>query len=96
MEDFLAEVKKQLDDKEVYQELRGGVEGPLEKIKKKNIRKLRNRGDVSHETTDSLNIHNPTLGRFYLHPKIHKRLHVPGRPAISNPGFYKENISSFI
>ena len=59
----------------------------LKKIKKKNIRKLRNRGGVSHETIDSLNINNPKLGRFYLLPKIHKRLHVPGRPVISNPGF---------
>ena len=30
-------------------------------------------------------------------PKIHKRLHdVPGRPAISNCGYYTENISSFL
>ena len=29
-------------------------------------------------------------------PKIHKRLHdVPGRPVISNCGYYTENISSF-
>ena len=35
--------------------------------------------------------------RFYLLPKIHKRLHsVPGRPVISNSGFYKENISGFL
>ena len=30
------EAKKQLDDKEVYQELRGDLESPLEKIIKKN------------------------------------------------------------
>ena len=30
-------------------------------------------------------------------PKIHKRLHnVPGRPIISNSGYYTENISSFL
>ena len=34
--------KKQLDDKE-------DVENPLEKIIKKAIRKLRNRGAISHE-----------------------------------------------
>ena len=35
--------------------------------------------------------------RFYLLPKIHKRLHnVPGRPVISNCGYYTENISSFL
>ena len=96
-EDFLAGAKKQLDDKEVSQELRGDVEGPLEKIIKKLIRKLRNRGDISHKTLDYFSVSNPKLGRFHLLPKIHKRLHaVPGRPAISNSGFYTENISSFI
>ena len=39
----------------------------------------------------------PKFGRFYLLPKIHKRLHsVPGRPVISNSGFYAENISVFL
>ena len=37
------------------------------------------------------------IPRFYLLPKIHKRLHnVPGRPVISNCGYYTENISSFL
>ena len=39
-EDYLEEAKKQLDDKKVYQELRGDPEDPLDKI----IKKLRNRG----------------------------------------------------
>ena len=87
--DYLAEAKKQLDDNEVYQELRGDVKGPLEKIIKKVIRKLRNRGDISHETLDYFSVNNPKLGRFYLLPKIHKRLHdVPRRPVITNSGFY--------
>ena len=42
-------------------------------------------------------VNNPKLGRFYLLPKIHKRLNsVPGRPVISNSGFYTENISEFL
>ena len=37
------------------------------------------------------------FARFYLLPKIHKRLHdVPGRPVISNCGFYTKNISSLL
>ena len=37
------------------------------------------------------------LARFYLFPKIHKRLHnVPGRPVISICGYYAGNISSFL
>ena len=39
----------------------------------------------------------PKFGRFYLLPKIHKRLHrVPGRPIIPNSGFHTENISAFL
>ena len=34
-EDYLAESKKQLADKEVYEELRRHVEGPLDKVNKK-------------------------------------------------------------
>ena len=34
-EDYLAEAKNQLDDKEVSQELRGDAEDPIEKIMKK-------------------------------------------------------------
>ena len=44
-----------------------------------------------------IHISNPKLGRFYLLPKIHKRLHdIPGRPVISNSSYYTEKISSFI
>ena len=40
---------------------------------------------------------DPNFARFYLLPKIHKRLrNVPGTPAISNCGYYTENISSFL
>ena len=39
----------------------------------------------------------PKFGRFYLLPKIHKRLHrVPGRPIIPNSGFHTKNISAFL
>ena len=42
-------------------------------------------------------INKPKLRRFYLLPKIHKRLYdVPGRPVISNSGFFTENISAFL
>ena len=42
-------------------------------------------------------VKDPKFARFYLLPKIHKRLHdVPGRPVISNSGYYTENISSFL
>ena len=44
-----------------------------------------------------LAVEDPKFARFCLLHKIHKRLHnVPGRPVISNCGFYTENISSFL
>ena len=59
--------------------------------------KIRNRRDISDETLDYFLVNNPKLGRFYLLPKIHRRLHnVPGRPVISNSRFYTENLSAFV
>ena len=40
---------------------------------------------------------DPKFARFYLLPKINKRLHnVPDRPVITNSGDHAENISSFL
>ena len=59
--------------------------------------KVRDRRDISDNTLDYFLVNNPRLGRFYLLPKIHKRLqNVPGRPVISNSGYYTENISAFL
>ena len=42
-------------------------------------------------------VKDPKFARFYFLSKIHKRLeNVPGRPVISNSGFYTENISAFL
>ena len=42
-------------------------------------------------------VKDPKFTRFYLLPKIHKRLHdVPDRLAIPNCVYYTENISSFL
>ena len=93
-DDYLREAKNQLNDKNVYKELTGDVEGPLEKIIKTFLKKIRDRRDISDSTLDYFLVNNPKLGRFYLQPKIHKRR--PGRPAISNSGYYTENISAFL
>ena len=53
--------------------------------------------EIDQKTLDYLMVNDPRLGRFYLLPKIHKRLYsVPGRPVISNCGYITENISSFL
>ena len=61
------------------------------------LEKIRIRGDLSSDTFNYFLVKDPKFARFHLLPKIHKRLHnVPGRPVISNCGFYTENISSFL
>ena len=51
---------------------------------------------MKKETIKYFEVKDPKFARFYLLPKIHKRLNnVPGRPVISNCGYYTENISGF-
>ena len=67
------------------------------KVIKSVLRKIRNRGDISDETLDYFLVNNPKLDRFYLLPKIHRRLHkVPGRRVTSNSSYFTKNISLFL
>ena len=55
------------------------------------------KGYISGKNVEYLVVSKPRLGRFYLLPKIHKRLeNVPGRPVISNCGTATERISEFL
>ena len=93
----LREVKNQLNDKKVYKELTGDLEGPLEKIIKTVLKKIRDKRDISDNTLVYFLVNNPKLGRFYQLPKINKRLqNLPGQPVISNSGCYMENISAIL
>ena len=87
-----------MSDGNVYEKLEDeDVVSPLIKIVKSNLARVKLRGDIPSETFDYFINTNPRIGRFYLLPKIHKRLHkVPGRPVISNCGYFTENISSFV
>ena len=94
---MLSEIENQVNDKNVYKEFTGDVEGPLEKIIKTVLKKDRDRRDISVNALDYFLASNPKLGRFYQLPKIHKRLqNVAGRPIISNSGYYTENISALL
>ena len=69
----------------------------MNKSIKEIIAKIRKAGDLKKYNLDYLIMKDKKFTRFYLLPKIHKRLHnVPGRPVISNSGYYTENISSFL
>ena len=95
-EDYLKETYRQLNDKEVYEQVPDDP-SVLANTLMKALEKIRLRGDLSKDTLDYFLVKDPKFARFYLLPKIHKRLHdVPGRPVISNCGYYTENISSFL
>ena len=95
-EDYVKEAEKQLADEEVYEEVSNDA-APLLKTINGVIAKIRKRGDLKRDTLYYFIIKDPKFARFYLLPKIHKRLHnVPGRPVISNSGYYTDNISSFL
>ena len=52
---------------------------------------------MKKETIKYFEVKDPKFARFYLLPKIHKRLNnIPGRPVISNCSYYTENISAFL
>ena len=95
-EDYIKEAEKQLGDEEVYEEVSNDA-APLLKTINGVIGKIRKQDDLKRDTLDYFIMKDPKFARFYLLPKIHKRLHnVQGRPVISNSGYYTENISSFL
>ena len=78
---------KQLGDEEVYKEVCNDV-APLLKTINAVIAKIRKRGYLKRDSLYYFIMKDPKFARFYLLPKIHKRLHnVPGRPVISNSGY---------
>ena len=85
-----------MSDKEVYEEVTNDP-STLESTIFTALNKIRARGDLSADNLEYFFNKDPKFARFYLLPKIHKRLHnVHGRPVISNCGYYTENISSFL
>ena len=55
----------------------------------RTVEKIRKKGDMKKETIKYFKVKDPKFARFYLLPKMHKRLsNLPGRPAISNCGYY--------
>ena len=95
-EDYLKEAEEQLSCKEMYEEVTVDP-SPIIETMRRTLEKIRKRGDIDSNTLKYFDVEEPKFGRFYLLPKIHKRLHgVPGRPVISNSGFYTENVSAFL
>ena len=55
-EDYLREVNSKLSDKDIYREVKGDARGPLMKVTRGVLRKIRNRGDFNDETLDYFQI----------------------------------------
>ena len=95
-EDYLKEAEEQLSSKEMYEEITDDPSYLMDTMHK-ILEKIRKRGDIDKNTLKHFDVEEPKFGRFYLLPKIHKRLHsVPGWLVTSNSDFYSENISAFL
>ena len=79
-EDYTKEAEKQLGDEEVFEEVSNDDAAPLVKTINGVLAKIRKWGDLKRDTLDYFIMKGPKFARFYLLPKIHKRLHnVPPR-----------------
>lgn len=95
--DYCKEAYRQLLDKDVYEEVENFSFEEVNCSINKLLNSLQSRGLISKRNAEYLFVRKPRLGRFYLLPKIHKRLeNVPGRPVISNCGTATERISEFL
>ena len=95
-EDYLNEADKQLEDREAYKEVSNDpnfLANVLANVTA--LEEFRLRCDFSGDTLNYFAVEDPKFASVYLLPKTRTCLpNVPGRPVISNCGFYTDNISS--
>ena len=95
--DYISEANRQLDDRQVYEEIEVDPTVNLGKTINSRLNELREEDPGLEEVTEYLEVKDSRLGRFYLLPKIHKGLSsVKGRPVISNSGTITEHISEYL
>ena len=81
---YIQEAEKQLGDKEIYEEVSNDPQPLIDTIHRA-VEKIRKRGDLSVDNIKYFIVKDPKFARFYLLPKISRRLeNVPGRSDISN------------
>ena len=71
-EDYISEAYRQLDDRQVYEEVDVDPLVDLGKTINSGLNELREEDPGLEEVTDYLRVKDSKLGRFYLLPKIHK------------------------
>ena len=97
LKEYREEAYAQLGELEVYEkEDNKPAKGLNEKVITK-LKNLKDKGVISDENRAYLKPEKEAkIGRFYLLPKIHKRLlKVPDRPMVFNSGTPTEKISEF-
>ena len=92
-EDYIKKAENQLGDSNIYEEVPNDAKS-LRNIILNTLENIHKRGDVCTDTLNYFLMKDAKFARFYLLPKIHKRLY--NVPVISNCGYYTENISSFL
>ena len=100
--DYILEAEKQLSDANVYKDvsfngknLQVLVATSNQLFKTSNLKEKISDRQLKYFMYEYKKVSN--LGKLYLLPKIHKRLHnVPGRPVISNCGTPTEKASEFL
>ena len=84
IEDYLKEAAKQLEDKNVYEEVKNDPSALINTIMHA-LEKINVQGDLSNDILCYFLVKDPKFAKFYVLPKTHKRLYnFPGRPVISN------------
>ena len=95
--DYMKECDNHLNDENVYKEIKSDPLTDTNKKIKTVLTNMLKKKEIDKKLYDYLFIKRPQLGKFYLLPKIHKRLNsVPGRPVISNNNTATENISAYL
>ena len=94
-EDYISEANRQLDDRQVYEEVEVDPSVDLGKTINSRLNELKEEDPGLEEVTDYLKVKDSKLGRFYLLPKIHKGLSsVKGRPVTDLPCAVKNSTTS--
>ena len=95
--EYCEEAYRQLAEREVYERIEGDPTRNLSKSIDGRLQILKNEGIISGENYRYSKGKESKLDRFYLLPKIHKRMeNVPGRPVVSNCGTATERLSEFV